>query len=256
MNASLIVPELVAHRGYPQCYPENSLAGFRAALEAGARFLETDIQLSADGVAFLCHDDTLSRVTATRGRLTRMRAEALLQVDAGEPARFGERFRHTPLARLAELATLLRAWPAATLFVEAKRESLRRFGVEAVLAGVTDCLGGPQAQWVLISFDWPALAAAKRAGIERLGWVLPGWSAAVEQRARALQPEFLFCGERLLRTRDPWPGPWQWAAYTVDHADTALALAARGVALVETNAIGALLAEVRRAEQAAADQPR
>jgi glycerophosphoryl diester phosphodiesterase len=239
------VPGLVAHRGYPQCYPENSLAGFRAALEAGACYLETDVQLSADRVPFLSHDDTLGRVSESRGRVTRLTAEQLLRVDAGEPARLGKRFRATRLTRLAELAALLRAWPAATLFVELKRQSLRRFGVETVLGSVLECLGHPQSQWVLISFDWPALAAARRAGCGRIGWVLPRWNATAEARAHGLGPEFLFCSQRLLGTRLPWPGPWRWVVYTVDRAETALALAARGMTLIETNAIGTLLSDPR-----------
>ncbi|MBL4763235.1 MAG: hypothetical protein JKY93_11135, partial [Gammaproteobacteria bacterium] len=47
---------LVAHRGEPDNYPENSLQGFQTALSAGAKFLETDIQITKDDVAILSHD--------------------------------------------------------------------------------------------------------------------------------------------------------------------------------------------------------
>ena len=40
-------PDLVAHRGYALRYPENTLAAFQAAITAGARFVECDVQLSA-----------------------------------------------------------------------------------------------------------------------------------------------------------------------------------------------------------------
>ncbi|HBH35210.1 MAG TPA: glycerophosphodiester phosphodiesterase, partial [Gammaproteobacteria bacterium] len=38
----------VAHRGDPFRFPENSLAGYHSAIAAGANYIETDIQLTAD----------------------------------------------------------------------------------------------------------------------------------------------------------------------------------------------------------------
>jgi len=43
------VPQLVAHRGDMQQYPENSWPALRAAVEAGACWLEFDVQMCADG---------------------------------------------------------------------------------------------------------------------------------------------------------------------------------------------------------------
>ncbi len=52
---------LIAHRLGAALGPENSLAACRAALRAGFRSFECDIKLSADGQAFLLHDDALLR---------------------------------------------------------------------------------------------------------------------------------------------------------------------------------------------------
>ncbi len=52
---------LIAHRGSPLRAPENTAISFERALQLGAREVEGDIQLTADGVAVLCHDDTLAR---------------------------------------------------------------------------------------------------------------------------------------------------------------------------------------------------
>ena len=54
------IPELVAHRGYALHYPENTLIGIEAAIRAGARYVEVDVQLSADKVPVLFHDRTLT----------------------------------------------------------------------------------------------------------------------------------------------------------------------------------------------------
>lgn len=51
--------EVQAHRGARALRPENTLAAFEAAVDLGAHSLETDVHLTADGVAVLCHDPCL-----------------------------------------------------------------------------------------------------------------------------------------------------------------------------------------------------
>ncbi|MDH2444648.1 glycerophosphodiester phosphodiesterase family protein [Amnibacterium sp. CER49] len=53
------LPRILAHRGLTLDAPENSVAAFRAALEAGATHLETDVRATADGEAVLVHDPRL-----------------------------------------------------------------------------------------------------------------------------------------------------------------------------------------------------
>jgi glycerophosphoryl diester phosphodiesterase len=57
------IPTLVAHRGYAAHWPENTLPALDAAVAAGARWVEVDVQLCADGVPVLLHDADLERVT-------------------------------------------------------------------------------------------------------------------------------------------------------------------------------------------------
>ncbi len=66
----LFAPPL-AHRGLwrPDGAPENSLAAFEAACEAGYG-IELDVQLSSDGEAMVFHDSKLERLTNQEGRLS------------------------------------------------------------------------------------------------------------------------------------------------------------------------------------------
>ena len=52
--------ELHGHRGARGLWPENTLAGFRAALALGVDALEMDVGLSADGVVVVSHDPRLN----------------------------------------------------------------------------------------------------------------------------------------------------------------------------------------------------
>ena len=65
-------PLVVAHRGASAAYPENTLRAFQGAVEAGADVIETDVRLTADGVAVVLHDADVSRCTDGSGlvRLT------------------------------------------------------------------------------------------------------------------------------------------------------------------------------------------
>lgn len=52
----------IAHRGYRACYPENTLCAFAASLGHFA-MVELDVQLSADGLAVVFHDQMLDRTS-------------------------------------------------------------------------------------------------------------------------------------------------------------------------------------------------
>ena len=56
-------PLLIAHRGAAALAPENTLAAAQLAADLGVFGQETDVQMSADGMLFLMHDDTLARTT-------------------------------------------------------------------------------------------------------------------------------------------------------------------------------------------------
>jgi glycerophosphoryl diester phosphodiesterase len=74
---------VIGHRGASGVAPENTLAAFRKAVELGAGFIETDLQLSRDARLIALHDDTLNRTTNGRGPVSGMTLEELRQLDAG-----------------------------------------------------------------------------------------------------------------------------------------------------------------------------
>ena len=61
-----------AHRGGALENAENTKRAFSAATALGYRFIETDVQATADGVVLLFHDDTLERMTDGVGNISSM----------------------------------------------------------------------------------------------------------------------------------------------------------------------------------------
>lgn len=239
---------LIAHRGYARHYPENTLLAFEAALGAGARFVETDVQLSADGVPVLFHDRSLERVCGEQGAVHDYPLAALRRMRALEFDRFGYRFATLGLATLVEFCELLAAHPHVTAFIEIKRVALERFGADAVLAAVAPLLAPLAARAVLISFDAPVLARARAYPSPTwcgIGGVVDGWRE--RGRFATLAPEYLFCD------RDGLPrfgklrfGNSRVAVYEVDAPADAERLARRGAAFIETFAIAEMAAALRQ----------
>ncbi len=69
----------IAHRGLPMTRAENSLAGAKAAVEAGATHIEIDVQLSKDKQAVVMHDGTIDRTTDGSGTISSMTLEEIRQ---------------------------------------------------------------------------------------------------------------------------------------------------------------------------------
>lgn len=95
-------PVWVAHRGAGKLAPENTLAAFRHGAAHGYRMYECDAKLSADGVVFLLHDDTLDRTTDGAGVAGEQAWTALSQLDAG--GWHSRAFAGEPLATLEAVA--------------------------------------------------------------------------------------------------------------------------------------------------------
>jgi glycerophosphoryl diester phosphodiesterase len=241
------VPELVAHRGWASVYPENTLESIAAAIDAGLRFIEFDIQLSADEVPLLIHDETLARTSGLPGCVMDIPWTDLSGITVGEMARLGEEFAEVLLPSLAQARDLIAKRPGITAFVELKEESLSRFGLGCVLDRCMESLDGIQSRCVITSFDDAVLEMAQGEFDLSIAWVLKTWDTDSLARAATLAPEFLFCNYRKLPA-DPLllpRGKWQWVLYEVGDVELALALHERGVNYIESMNAGELIRDRR-----------
>ncbi|MDQ3286695.1 MAG: glycerophosphoryl diester phosphodiesterase membrane domain-containing protein [Pseudomonadota bacterium] len=91
---------ITAHRGASAQAPENTLAAFQAAIDAGADAIEFDVRLSADGAVVVFHDSDFLRVSGDPRPVAETRLSTMRDIDIGswfDPAFSGER-----IATLAE----------------------------------------------------------------------------------------------------------------------------------------------------------
>lgn len=237
------LPEIIAHRGNAAEFPENTLQGLESAVSLGLRYVEFDVQLTADLVPVLMHDADLARVGGRPDCVHDLTWSALAELPVGEVQRLGHAHAFTYPPSLAQAVDTIAGWDGVTAFVEVKRSSLRHFGRETVLKRIAQVLQPVIDRCVLISFDLPSVKILRLMTGARIGWVLPQYDAEAQQQAAELAPQFLFVNlERLPAEPEPlWPGPWDWAVYEVRDLKTAKDCQARGARFVETMAVRGLL---------------
>ncbi len=74
---------IAGHRGAASLAPENTLSGFKKALQSGAKWIELDTQLSADKTPIIFHDETVNRCTNGEGLVADLTFNQLQALDAG-----------------------------------------------------------------------------------------------------------------------------------------------------------------------------
>jgi len=133
-------PVILGHRGAAGSAPENTLFAFAQGLRQGAHMLESDIQVSADGVPILLHDSRVDRTTQGSGEASDLSLDQIKGLDASA------RFKPAPGIQAApgseeplQIPTLreaFEAFPEAAFNLEIKGESAEL--VSAVVALVLE----------------------------------------------------------------------------------------------------------------------
>jgi glycerophosphoryl diester phosphodiesterase len=113
---------VVGHRGAAGLEPENTLRGFRRAIELGVDCVECDVHLTRDDRLAVIHDTTVDRTTNGHGPVSSFTLAKLKDLDAGQ----GER-----IPALEEVLETIRG--RVRLLLEMKGEGTAEPAVQAVL---------------------------------------------------------------------------------------------------------------------------
>ncbi|MGB2752918.1 MAG: glycerophosphodiester phosphodiesterase family protein [Pyrinomonadaceae bacterium] len=76
-------PRIIGHRGASAHAPENTLAAFQIAIDAGADGVEFDVQPAKDGVPVVIHDATLKRTGGRNDAVADLTSKELGKIDVG-----------------------------------------------------------------------------------------------------------------------------------------------------------------------------
>lgn len=129
---------IAGHRGDRAEAPENTIPAFEAAFATGLEFVETDVQLTADGYPVLLHDPTVDRTTDGTGAVEDLTLAQIEALDAG--SWYGADFAGTRIPQLSEFLDLLAANPDKKALIELKdfwtREDVRGILDDIFVRGV------------------------------------------------------------------------------------------------------------------------
>lgn len=135
--------KIIAHRGYSELYPENTLLAFTKAIEAGVNGIETDIRLSSDGHAVISHDSSLMRITNKDEYVEDVSLEYLRSLDAG--SWFDSKYRDLKIPTLEELLEIVQGKVKLILEIKYHEKTYKKVS-EIVLEAISDKLS-----WIEVS---------------------------------------------------------------------------------------------------------
>lgn len=126
--------EIVAHRGSKDEAPENTFAAAKRCIELGVDYLDTDVQMSKDGVFYVLHDFSVGRTTDGTGILAAMNSEDIDKLDAG--VKFGPEFKGERVPRLEDYLQFVKG--KAKIYIDFKNGDLAKLVALVESAGMGD----------------------------------------------------------------------------------------------------------------------
>ncbi len=160
METALHLPALCGHRGAPSLAPENTLASFAAAIQAGVEWTETDVCLIGDGTPVMFHDDSLDRCTDHSGPIQQLTSADLELVNANR------QFKNSAFAAIPTLAHTLAYANRVGLGLNIELKLHDHVPAAALVDAVVPVLRAhplPPGRLLLSSFDFQALRLARAA---------------------------------------------------------------------------------------------
>ena len=99
-------PIIIAHRGFSDEAPENSMVAFQKAIDAKSDMIELDVRLSADNVPMVFHDRRLQRTSDSSGAINQKHSRQLREIDNG--SWFSPKFNRERIPLLKDVFPILK----------------------------------------------------------------------------------------------------------------------------------------------------
>lgn len=236
-----LMPVFIAHRGYASAFPENTLIALDAARDAGAKFVEVDIQLTSDLIPVLFHDRNLLRLCQQPGAIHEYTFAQLEKFNVSDTEKFKDKYCDNKITSLESFIHYLHQYPELYVFVELKRSMIEHFGREQVLQVILSLFNGMKEQVSFISYDQPILKIINDTTKYTTGIVIDEWREF--NLNAAWTPEWLFCSaEGLPENKEELNINSKIAVFEVGNVGLAKHLLAQGITYLETFRIKEMLA--------------
>jgi len=246
MSLKTSLAKVIAHRGLSSLAPENTYAAIELAAKRGATWVEIDVNVSADGIPYLHHDDKLDRCTDGHGYLVREHSSELDKLDAG--SWFSDNYKSEPLLRLERLFPLIEKYKLG-VNLEIKPSIGWELPATNAICDLVQDSWPSTAPLLISSFNKTALRQArKRLPAQNLGLLVVAiphnWEVLMkEYECNTFHCAWEFLGQPQVEAIHSKGYPI--LAYTVDEAEAAQRLMDIGVDSIFSNRPIQLLSELK-----------
>lgn len=197
MHCPKLDKTVFSHRGLNTIAPENTMAAFKRSAEAGLSWIETDVDILADGTPIILHDTTLDRTTDRSGSFYGLVPADLDKIDAG--SWFSPDFTGERIPTLTELVQFLNENKInANIELKGNTQGAKRSQelIERVVAELEGL--DPEREIVISSFSQPLLV--------RFHDYAPQYAIGVLYEATTIDEDWLsvleLCGASYVHTED------------------------------------------------------
>ena len=157
--------EITAHRGAAMHAPENTIAAVEEALEAGADWVEIDVQETADGEVVVVHDSDLKKVAGVDLKIWDATMADLQGIDVG--SFFSPEFSDQRVPTLEQVLELCRGRAGVVIELKYYGHQVR---LEERVAAIVDALGmASEIKVMSLDFD----------GLQRMKALRPDWTTGI-----------------------------------------------------------------------------
>ena len=229
MPMSLLMSQLIGHRGVASLAPENTLAGIRKAAELGVEWIELDVTLLGDSTAVMFHDPRLNRTTNGRGHLKKQTLASVKPLDAG--SWHSELWCGEPVPELAEALKLIKGLGLGlNLELKPNRCDLHLL-VDRVIAALQHA-DFPSEKLLISSFNHKALVLFRGRSEHRVGCLFEALPASWRQKAKKVDAVSIHVNAKKLKeagAKAIKAGGYELYCYTVNDAQLFSRLKSWGV---------------------------
>ena len=165
---------IIAHRGYSDKAPENTIASFDLAIDKGFNIFEFDIQLTKDSIPIVFHDYDLERICGIKLKINEIEFKDIAKYDVG--IWFGKEFKNEKIPSFEKILNRYKNKVHLQIELKSHEKKLAKLVIDLLKKNEWYKLEGKPYSipgYSITSFDFNNLIESRKISNDiRTGWLL------------------------------------------------------------------------------------
>ena len=165
---------IIAHRGYSDKAPENTIASFDLAIDKGFNIFEFDIQLTKDSIPIVFHDYDLARICGIKLKINEIEFKDIAKYDVGSWV--GKEFKNEKIPSFEKILNRYKNKVHLQIELKSHEKKLAKLVIDLLKKNEWYKLKGKPYSipgYSITSFDFNNLIESRKISNDiRTGWLL------------------------------------------------------------------------------------